>query len=273
MHRVTTTTLRFLIAIACLLVAGVAGQQGYADDEAAGSGKLYELRFYVAAPGKLDALNARFRDHTLKLFEKHGMENIAYWTVAEGDKTDGEKAKDLLIYIVAHENEAAKDASWQAFVADPDWKAARDQSETDGKLLAEAPRVIFMTEAEFSKMDWPVSASDSPAKLYELRQYNDGPDRVPFTVERFAAGEDKLFTDAGMETVAFWKANDDSAFIYLLAHQDRDTSKESWGKFFKTFRAFMDNYKATHDGPPASAKPGNGMEVRFLVPTDYSPRK
>ncbi len=80
--------------------------------------KLYELRFYVANPGKLEALHDRFRNHTLKLFEKHGMENIIYWDVVEGDKTDGDKAKNMMIYIIAHKDEAARDASWKAFSAD-----------------------------------------------------------------------------------------------------------------------------------------------------------
>ncbi len=266
--------LRLSLLFAYFAIAITGLNSASAQNEKAADEKLYEIRFYVTNPGKLDALNARFRDHTMKLFEKHGIENIAYWTVLEGDKTDGEKADNMLIYIIAHKDAAAKDASWKAFGADPEWQAAREKSEADGKILAEAPRSILMTKAEFSTMDWPVdNDSDTPAKLYELRQYNDGKDRVPFTVDRFGSGEVKLFTDAGMETIDFWKATDDSAFIYLLAHKNRDASKESWGKFMKNFGPFLTNYKATKDQPAADAAPGNGMEVRFLTPTDYSPRK
>ncbi len=166
------------------------------------------------------------------------MENIAYWNVVEGAKNDGDKAANMLVYIIAHKNAEAKEASWKAFGADPEWQKVRTESEKDGKILAEPPRAILMTETDFSKFDWPKNgSSQDKAKLYELRQYNDGPARVPFTVERFGFGETKLFTDAGMETIKFWKAQDDSAFIYLLAHKDRDAAKESWSKFMEASKA------------------------------------
>lgn len=270
---------RALLKSLSLLIVGVCttaiSPPMYGQNEAkSSSGKIYELRFYVTNPGKLDALHARFRNHTLGLFEKHGMENIAYWNVVEGAKNDGDKAANMLVYIIAHKNIEAKEASWKAFGADPEWQKVRAESEKDGKILAETPRAILMTETDFSKFDWPKNGtSQDKAKLYELRQYNDGPARVPFTVERFGFGETKLFTDAGMETIKFWKAQDDSAFIYLLAHKDRDAAKESWSKFMGSFQGFMQKYNQEKGGPPKDAAKGNGMEVRFLTPTDYSPRK
>src|ERR1051325_10964500 len=86
------------------------------------AGKLYELRLYTTNEGKLPDLDARFRDHTMKLFEKHGIENIAYWHVSEG--AAGDDAKNLLVYIIAHKDKAAADKSWADFRADPDWQAA-----------------------------------------------------------------------------------------------------------------------------------------------------
>jgi NIPSNAP len=235
-------------------------------------GKLYELRFYTTNPGKLPDLHARFRDHTMKLFEKHGIENIIYWTVSEGDAKSNDDVDNLLVYIVAHKDESAKDASWAAFRADPEWKAIAAKSEEKGKILAKPPRAIFMRETEFSAADEPVNkaASTSP-RLWELRQYNDGPERVPFTVDRFGSGESEIFTKHGMQTVKFWTATDKSAFIYLLAHQDKAASDASWKGFKSEFPAFMKKYRDEHPNLPAGR--GNGNEVRFLVPTDYSPRK
>jgi hypothetical protein len=119
--------------------------------------------------------------------------------------------------------------------------------------------------------------------LFELRQYNDGPDSVPSTVDRFASGEKDLFTKHGMETVSFWTAADNSAFIYLLAHKDRESSRESWQGFLPDFREFMAEYRSrsrpeatqqrTPSGEPPRRPRGGGIEVRFLVPTDYSPLK
>ncbi len=243
----------------------------FADEES--KSKLYELRIYVANPGKLEALHDRFRNHTLKLFEKHGMENIIYWDVVEGDKSDGDRAKNMMIYIIAHKDEASREASWKAFGADPEWQEARKKSEEAGKILAEDPIAILMKDVPFSPVDEAISKEDAAPRLYELRQYKDGPARVPYTVDRFGSGEVELFQKAGMQTLKFWRATDDSAFIYLLAHQDRDASKKSWEAFMTSFRPFMKAYNDSGKGPPSDAARGNGIEVRFLKPTDYSPRK
>jgi len=92
--------------------------------------RIFELRTYTAAPGKLDALNARFRDHTMRLFEKHGMKNVIYLT-----PTDEQLSKNTLIYLLVHESPEAAEKSWAAFRSDPEWHKARDASEKDGKLV------------------------------------------------------------------------------------------------------------------------------------------
>jgi hypothetical protein len=108
--------------------------------------RVFELRTYTAAEGKLDALHARFRDHTNKIFAKHGMEMIGYWT-----PTDGEKAKNTLIYILAFPSREAADKSWQEFRDDPEWKAAAAESEKNGKLVTKVERV-FMKPTDYSPM-------------------------------------------------------------------------------------------------------------------------
>jgi hypothetical protein len=258
--------------VAVCLIAWAASSLNAQEPEK--KGKLYELRFYVANPGKLSALHDRFRNHTLKLFEKHGIENIIYWDVVKGDKSDGDKAENTMVYIIAHKDEAARDASWKAFRDDPDWKKAAEESEKDGKLLAQAPVVILMRDVEFSPPDeTPNSDAKTEPRLFELRQYKDGPERVPYTVDRFGSGEVEVFQKAGMETLKFWRASDDSAFIYLLGHKDDAASDASWKAFMKDFPSFLNKYKDSGKGPPETAAKGNGIEVRFLKPTDYSPRK
>jgi hypothetical protein len=90
---------------------------------------IYELRIYRAQPGRMGALQARFRDHTCALFEKHGMTNVGYWTNAIGGRTDE------LWYILGYEDLAARQTSWAAFGSDPDWHTARAASEADGPLV------------------------------------------------------------------------------------------------------------------------------------------
>jgi len=104
--------------------------------------RCFELRTYTAAPGKLDALLARFRDHTLALFTKHGMTHIGYWT-----RTD--EGSNQLIYVLAHQSKEAAAESWKKFRADPDWIDAKKASEVNGSLTDKVESV-FMTSLDFS---------------------------------------------------------------------------------------------------------------------------
>lgn len=254
-----------LIACLCLLLISAA--------PAALAEKLYELRIYTANPGKLDALNARFRDHTLALFEKHGIENLYYWTVTEG--AEGEVPANLLVYIVAHKDKATADASWKAFLADPEWQEVARKSEQDGPLLAGPPASIYMEAIDIPTGEVSVADDPGATRLFELRKYNTGVDGLQGTIDRFQAGEAELFRKHGMRTLHFWSALDKSSFIYLLAHKDRETSRASWQGFFGEFRAMMEKQNAGKPAAPAggAAAPRMSSEIRFLTPTDYSPSK
>jgi hypothetical protein len=105
---------------------------------------VYELRIYHASAGKLGDLLARFRDHTTKLFEKHGMKNVAYWT-----PVDEPERGNMLIYILQHPSREAATANWKSFQDDPEWKRVKAESEANGKL-AEKIDSTFMTLTDFS---------------------------------------------------------------------------------------------------------------------------
>jgi hypothetical protein len=112
--------------------------------EAQTSTSVYELRIYHTFEGKLPDLLARFRDHTTRLFEKHGMKNIAYWT-----PTDDPLKDKTLIYIIAHPSRDAATANWKAFGADPDWQSVQAKSEANGKLVEKVDST-FMVLTDFS---------------------------------------------------------------------------------------------------------------------------
>jgi hypothetical protein len=116
--------------------------------EKAGSGSpatmVYELRIYHTYEGKLDDLLRRFRDHTMKLFEKHGIKNVAYWM-----PTDDPLKGKTLVYILAHPSREAATANWQSFRDDPEWISVRDKSEANGKLVEKIDST-FMTMTDFS---------------------------------------------------------------------------------------------------------------------------
>lgn len=134
-----------LALLACLALVSPAtpafAQHAALDPEKA----TYQLRIYTPVPGKLAALNARFREHTLKLFEKHGMRNVAYW-----NESPTEAAPDgRVIYVLAYPDRAARDAAWKAFGADPEWRGVAAASEAGGKLVAKVESV-FMTMTDYS---------------------------------------------------------------------------------------------------------------------------
>jgi hypothetical protein len=143
-----SSNLRFVLAATMLAVVGAvafSAGQSTGQEKAAGKPRLYELRTYTTHPGRLDALNKRFRDHTMRLFEKHGMKNEMYWV-----PVDEPLSQNTLIYIVSHDSADAAKKSWAAFVADPEWIKARDASEADGKIVLKVDKV-YMTKTDYSK--------------------------------------------------------------------------------------------------------------------------
>jgi uncharacterized protein (DUF1330 family) len=102
--------------------------------------RCFEIRTYTAAPGKLEELHARFRDHTMKLFKKHGMEVVGFW-----GPTDKEKgSENTLVYVMAFPSREARDKAWKEFGDDPEWQNARKESEKNGKLTEKVESVILM---------------------------------------------------------------------------------------------------------------------------------
>jgi hypothetical protein len=106
---------------------------------------VYELRIYYPAPGKLAALNARFREHTTKLFEKHGMRNVVYWN----EQPNKDAPEGRVIYVLAFPSREAREADWKAFVDDPEWHAVVAKSEANGKLVDKVDSV-FMNLTDYS---------------------------------------------------------------------------------------------------------------------------
>ncbi len=109
--------------------------------------RVFELRTYHAAPGKFDALHARFRDHTCALFEKHGFTMVGFWTPQDGHGLPAE----TLVYLLAFSNRHAADEAWSAFRADPEWIRAKAESEEQG-VLTTAIESVFLTATDYSPL-------------------------------------------------------------------------------------------------------------------------
>jgi hypothetical protein len=131
--------------VAALLPASLwAASQQEHDNSMHTATTVYELRVYHAAPGKLGELLARFREHTVKLFEKHGLKNVAYWT-----PVDEPEKSNILIYILQHPSREAAAANWESFQDDPEWKSVHEKSEANGKLVDKI-KSTFLTLTDFS---------------------------------------------------------------------------------------------------------------------------
>lgn len=108
--------------------------------------RVFEIRTYTVHPGKMEALHRRFREHTDRLFRRHGIEPVGYWTV-----TGGEGAESTLVFLLAYPSREAREAAWKAFQADPEWQRAKAESEKDGPLVARVDS-RFLSPADYSPL-------------------------------------------------------------------------------------------------------------------------
>lgn len=254
---------RLILLFSRWLAFSVAAAATAASKEA----RFFELRIYYAAPGKLDAMNARFRDHALRLFERHGMTNIGYWMPLANTEGD-------LIYLLAYPGREAREKSWKEFYADPEWQAAFKESEKDGQLVAKYES-IYLTAADFSSEVRPLFAQ--PARTFELRVYKCTPNNLPNLLTRFRDHTVALFAKHGMTQIGYWIPADkdkgaDDTMIYVLAHNSKEAAAESF-KNFRTDPEWVTAQKLSEDRAGGSLTAPDGVKSTFMVPTDYSPMK
>jgi hypothetical protein len=138
---------RNAVVMAAVFVAGVVAgvsMKSASVVQAQGSNRVFEIRTYTAPEGKLDALKARFRDHTIAIFNKHDMKSVGYWT-----PQDAPLSQNTLIYILAHPSRQAAKTNWDAFRTDPEWVKAKADSEVNGPLTTKVESV-FVDPTDFS---------------------------------------------------------------------------------------------------------------------------
>jgi hypothetical protein len=144
----TLNKLRFCAIVALAFAAGslltarfMKMQQVQADSK-----HVYELRIYHTLPGRLPALQARFRDQTRRIFDKHNMTSVGYWTPQDAPASD-----NTLIYVLSHPSRDEAKKNWAAFGADPEWQQVAKASEADGKIV-EKVESTFMEPTDYSAL-------------------------------------------------------------------------------------------------------------------------
>lgn len=230
--------------------------------------RVYEMRTYYAPAGKLDALNARFKNHTVRLFEKHGLHNVAYFTPIDNKE-------NKLVYFLSFPSKAARDKSFKEFVADPEWKKAHAESEKDGKLVDRIDS-RFLTETEYSPV-LKIEQGKEP-RVFELRTYTASKGNLGNLNDRFKNHTIKLFEKHGMTNLIYWNVlkgekDADDLLVYLLAHKSKDAAAKSFDAFRKDADWLAARKASEEKGGGSLTAEKNGVVSEFLVPTDYSPLK
>ena len=251
-----------LSLMALLLTAAVSS--------AAPDTRCFEMRVYYAAEGKLDALHKRFRDHTCKLFEKHGIANLGYFVPI------GVNPERKLIFFIAYPSRAERDTRWNAFFTDPEWQKAYKESEVGGKLVNKA-ETVYLTTTDYSPL---AKAENVGNRIFELRTYVSEPGRLPNLNARFRDHTVKLFAKHGITNLPYWTPHTDqkgannppdpaNTLIYLLAHKDEAARQASFGAFGKD-PDWQAARKASEEKAGGSLTTKGGVKFVLLKPTDYS---
>lgn len=237
----------------------------FAGKEELSDTRIYELRTYHANKGELDKLLSRFRDHTVKLFEKHGMTNVAYWVPSKNPD-------NLLIYLMAYPDKESRDASWKAFLNDPDWKKAAAESEVQGKLVGKVDSLLM------KPTDFSVGFGDLfSGGLYEMRTYTAMPGHLKDLHARFRDHTTGLFAKHGINNHGYFQLlpgqpGAENTLIYFISHKDAAAAAKSWDNF-RSDPAWMVAKTDSEKAAGKSLTVPEGVKSVFLLPTDFSPVK
>lgn len=223
---------------------------------------IYELRTYYAADGKLENLLSRFRDHTVQLFDKHGMTNVAYWTPVENNE-------NLLVYLLGYRNRLNRDASWQAFRADPDWISAYEASRENGPLVDSAQN-IFLEPTAFSPQ---LDMTDRSPRVFELRTYYTNLGKLDNLHARFRDHTMQLFENHGMTNIVYFNFDQDqqgaeNILLYFISHTNLETTEQNWQEFMNDTEWQTAYASSIEDGRLVDS-----LTSVFLITTDFSPMK
>ena len=228
---------------------------------------VYELRTYTAAPGRLNDVLARFRDHTIGIFSRHGMVSVGYWVPQ--DAKDG--AGGTLIYMLRHPSREEAVRNWAAFHADPEWMSVSKATDANGKIVAHTESV-FLAPADFSPGVGPGSGPGGP-RVFELRIYTTPEGKLAELDTRFRFPERSYFVRHGMMEVGYFHPIDAAAgaghtLVYMLAHASRDAATASWAGF-RADSDWIALKAATEKDGALTTK----VVSIFLTPTAFSPLK
>jgi hypothetical protein len=229
-------------------------------------GPVYELRIYVAAKDRFQHLLRRFRDHTDRIFKRHGIEPVGYWVPTDGPPI----RKRTFVYILKHPSRYAAWQNWLHFSKDREWRAVLDRPEFRGLLIAK-PESIFMTANDYSAA--AKNAIEKRGGIYELRTYTTDAGKLPHLNNRFSDHTTRIFNKHGINNVAYWtpfdKPESNNQLIYLIHHASRKQADTNW----KAFSSDPEWQKIARESQLDGKLLVKPPERIYLKATDFSPLK
>lgn len=241
------------VILTMLISASVFAQQGI-------KSKYFEMRTYTAADGKMPELIQRFQNHTLKIFKKNGIENVAYFISEENpDKT--------LTFIIGYPDQASRDVLWNKFAQSKKWQKVAKASEANGKLVQKVDQTFMVWANDLNDHPKP-----SPSGIFQLRTYHCFPGKIENIQTRFRDHTRDLFAKQGLKNYPYWitveKDGAQPKLVYLLGHD----SKEAFNAAFDRFRVDPEWVKA-RDESEAPGKIVEKVDAVFYKALPFSPMK
>lgn len=220
----------------------------------------FEVRKYYANDGKLQDLLNRFQNHTMKLFEKAGMENIAYFLPV--DNTD-----NSMTYILGYPDEASRDKMWQSFMNDPDWKKAYEESHVNGPLVKSVDQTFMVLAPHLNDNPRPM-----PSGVIQMRTYTLLEGKVPDIQARFRDHTQALFEKQGLKNYPYWmttpKDGSQPKLLYLLGAKDQASFDAGFAAFVKD-----PEWIKARDASETSGKIVEKVDATMFKTLPYSPLK
>ncbi len=222
----------------------------------------FELRTYYAAEGKLDQLLARFKNHTIGIFEKYGMVNVAYWVPVNNEENQ-------LIYLLGYNSREDRTNAWEQFRNDPDWLKAKADSEVNGPLV-DSVKNVFLNPTDYSPK---MNTSLTGPRVFEMRTYYTHENKLVDLHVRFKDHTMGIFENQNMTNVAYFNLDKDqeepeNTLLYFIAHADTEAAIQNW-------KGFLDDpaWKAAYAASIENGKLVNNLTSQFLEAVDFSPLK
>lgn len=219
-----------------------------------------EIRTYYCHTGKLEDLLTRFEDHTMSLFEKHGMVNLGYWVPLENPE-------NKLVYLMGYPSRTARDTSWEAFMNDPVWQKAWEDSRANGPIVDSVSN-RFLRYTDYSPV-WEIRAYGP--RIFALRTYYTHPGKLGELHARFRDHTLDIFENNGMTNIAYFTpdtpdAGADHTLMYFISFPDTAARKQSWASFGED-----PAWKAAYEASVRNGPLVDSITAQLLVPTRFSP--